>query len=62
MDAHDFAAVVFEGCVYCVGCLPVGVTIDDHEVLPIDADEQWDAPATCERCGIEHDYMAIARG
>lgn len=62
MENHAFAAVVFEGCVYCVGCLPPGVTVDDAEASPIEADEQWDAPAICERCAVEHDYMNIARG
>jgi hypothetical protein len=62
VDQHDCAAVVFEGCVYCVGCLPLGVTVDDAEVSPIEPDEQWDAAAACERCGLEHDYMNVACG
>lgn len=62
MKEHDYAAVVFEGSVYCVGCLPIGVTVDDAEVSPIEPDEKWDAPAVCERCGFEHAYMNVACG
>jgi hypothetical protein len=62
MGAYDeyAAAAVYEGNVYCIECLPVGVDLDDDEVVPILATEEWDAPATCEACGLEHDYMQIA--
>lgn len=59
MKAYDFEAVVFEGSVFCNRCLPAGVTVDDAEVQPIFAYEEWDAPAVCERCGAEHDYMTV---
>jgi hypothetical protein len=59
MNAWEFDAVVLDGSVYCTGCLPAGITVDDAEVQPIFANEEWDAPAVCDRCGFEHDYMSI---
>jgi hypothetical protein len=59
VKAHDFNAVVFDGSVYCNECLPAGVSLDDAEVQPIFAVEEWDAPAVCDRCDFEHDYMRL---
>jgi hypothetical protein len=59
VKAYDFEAIVYEGCVYCIDCLPAGVDLDDAEVQPIFASEEWDAPAVCDHCGAEHDYMTI---
>jgi hypothetical protein len=59
VKAYDFNAVVYEGEVYCVDCLPAGVDVEDAEVMPIFASEEWDAPAECGRCGFEHDYMKL---
>lgn len=61
MKAWEFDAVVYDGSVFCTTCLPAGVDVDDAEVQPIFAAEEWDAPAVCDRCGREHDYMHIAQ-
>ena len=59
MKSYDFNAVVYDGSVYCTGCLPVGIDVDDAEVQPIFADEEWDSPAECESCGELHEYMNL---
>lgn len=60
MQAWDFDAVAY-GCeTYCVQCLPDGVSVDDEEVTPIFATEEWTYPGvTCSHCGGLHDYMCI---
>jgi hypothetical protein len=59
MKAYDFDAVVYDGEVYCVECLPVGVDEESDEVSPIFADDEWDDAPVCCMCGGEHDYMSI---
>lgn len=59
MKLYDFDAVVYEGDVYCVGCLPEGVDLEDEEVHPIFASEEWDSAPACTSCGEIHDYMAV---
>ena len=57
---YDFNAVVYNGDVYCVSCLPEGVTQETDDVTPIFADENWDHIPTCCECGEEHDYVNVA--
>ena len=59
MKAWDFEAVVYDGSVYCVECLPAGVSVDDDTVSPIFADSEWDSAPTCDMCGEAHDYMHV---
>jgi hypothetical protein len=58
-EGDDFDAVVYDGEVRCVDCLPPGIDLDSGEVEPILAAEEWDAPAVCRICRAEHDYMTI---
>jgi hypothetical protein len=59
MKSFDFDAVTYDGEVYCNECLPVGVDVDDEEVSPIFADDEWEVAPTCCQCGEVHDYMPI---
>jgi len=67
MKSYDFDAVIYDGEVYCVECLPQApkgyehqqVTIDSDEVSPIFADSEWDYAPVCGACGMVHDYMTI---
>jgi len=40
MKSYDYDAVVYEGAVYCVECLPEGVSTDDAS--PIFASDELD--------------------
>lgn len=62
MKHYAFEAVTYDGSVYCVGCLPNGISIDDDEVEPIVAGQEVDSYPTCDACGTEHDYMALLEG
>lgn len=57
MKSYDFKAVIYEGEVYCMECLPEGVPYDDW--YPIFADSEWDYAPCCDKCGKVHDYMTI---
>jgi hypothetical protein len=59
MKAYDFEAVTYDADVYCVGCLPDGVSVDDEEVGPIFADSEWDHYPVCVHCGTVHDYVSL---
>ena len=59
MKAWDYDAVVYDGAVYCVDCLPDGVVAESADVHPIFASDEWDCPPVCNKCGAEHDYMSI---
>ena len=59
MKAYEFEAVTYDGAVYCVDCLPEDVSLDDEEVCPIFASDEWDYAPVCDVCGMTHDYMNI---
>jgi hypothetical protein len=60
MKSFDFEAVVFDGDVFCTGCLhAVGVDAEDEDVQPIFADSEWDYYPVCNQCGYEHDYVSL---
>ena len=59
MRNNEFEAVVYDGAIYCVECLPDGVDTDDEEVSPIFAGSEWDTAPCCEHCGWVHDYMCV---
>jgi hypothetical protein len=61
MYSYDYDAVVYDGEVYCVECLPEGVDTDNPEVMPIFADSEWDHVPVCSVCGTEHDYVTVIR-
>ncbi|HOR77238.1 MAG TPA: hypothetical protein PLG04_00345 [Anaerolineaceae bacterium] len=61
MHSYDYEAVVYDGEIYCVDCLPEGVDIDDPEVMPIFADSEWNDVPVCSVCGTAHDYVTIIR-
>ena len=57
MKSFDFCAVTYGSEVYCVECLPDGVTADSEEVSPIFADSEWDCFPVCDACGEVHGYV-----
>lgn len=59
MKSFDYEAVTYDGAVYCVECLPDGVTMNSDEVSPIFADSEWDSAPVCDACGAEHDYVTV---
>jgi hypothetical protein len=59
MKSFDYEAVVYEDEVYCVGCLPEGVGVDDEGVSPIFADSEWDYYPICTVCCEPHKYMNL---
>ena len=61
MKAYDYKAVAYDGEIYCVECLPDGITVDDDEVSPIFADSEWDTYPVCDTCGAEHEYVTRLR-
>ncbi len=59
MKAFHYEAVVIEGLVYCVECLPEDVSVDDEEVYPIFAGHEMDHAPVCSICDAIHDYMNV---
>lgn len=60
MKAYDYEAVAYDGAVYCTGCLPDEVSIDDTDyVQPIFASSEWDYYPCCDKCGEVHDYVGL---
>jgi hypothetical protein len=59
MKCYAYEAVVYDRAIYCVDCIPDGVTVDDGEVSPIFADSEWDYYPVCEHCGTVHDYVSL---
>lgn len=57
MKAYDFDAVVYESEVYCLDCLEVD--LDDDDVSPIFASDEWDYMPCCCICQETFDYMNI---
>jgi len=57
MKSFDFEAVAYDGAVYCVECCPVDV--ENEDVSPIFADQEWDYVPVCDVCGREHDYVTL---
>ena len=51
MYAYDFSAVVYDDEIYCIGCLPDGVDVDDDDVHPIFCGSEWDYIPVCCECG-----------
>lgn len=60
MKAWEFDAVIYNGAVYCIECLPAGIDVDNDEVLPIFASDEWQTPGPCcDTCGTLHEYMGL---
>jgi len=57
MKSWDYEAVVYDGDIYCVECLPKGVSVED--AYPIFADSEWEIAPVCCSCGYVHDYVNI---
>jgi len=58
---YDFDAVVFDGEIRCIGCVPENVSLESDRVHPIFADDEVETALVCEVCGEVHDYMNIMR-
>lgn len=61
MKAYHFYAVTYQGSVYCVDCLPEGITPDSEGVFPIFASSEWDYYPVCDVCFREHDYVTLTQ-
>jgi len=59
MKSWDYDVVTYDGEVYCKGCLPAGIKLDDPRVSPIFADQEWDFYPACDKCGFQHKYMNL---
>lgn len=59
MNAYDYDAVVYDDEIYCAGCLPDGVDVEDEDVHPIFANAEWEYIPVCCECGTEHDYVTV---
>jgi hypothetical protein len=59
MKSYDYNAVVYDGEIYCIGCLPPELM---DEAAPIFAGHAWDIVPVCCRCGQEHDYVTLLTG
>jgi len=60
MHATDFEAVIYNGNIYCTECLPIGIYVDDDDVIPIFSCMEWSQPGViCDTCGYLHDYMML---
>lgn len=59
MKAWHFYAVVYNDCIYCVDCLPEGITAESDGVFPIFANSEWDYYPVCDVCLREHDYVCL---
>lgn len=59
MKSYDFDAVVYDGEIYCIGCLPKNVSVKSEDVHPIFADSEWTYYPVCCECQTEHDYVSL---
>jgi len=59
MKSYDYYAVAYDASVYCVKCLPEGVTVNSEDVYPVFADSEWDYYPVCDVCGTVHDYVNL---
>ena len=63
----DYEAVVYDSEIYCIGCLPDGVDVNDIDsdgydiCAPIFAGSGWDYAPVCCVCGAVHDYVTIIK-
>lgn len=57
MKSYDYNAVVFDGEIYCLSCLPENVNKDDYD--PIFADSEWQSPPVCYECHEIHSYIQM---
>jgi len=57
MRAYDYDAVVYDGAVYCLDCLPVEV--EHPDVRPIFATDEWEYRPCCDRCGREVECVTV---
>ena len=59
MKSFDFEAVVYDGEVYCIECLPEGINPEANEVRPVFAGSEWDYYPSCAECGTVHEYVSL---
>lgn len=59
MKVDDYEAVAYDGEIYCIDCLPEGITVDTEEVNPVFADSEWDNYPVCASCGEIHSYVNV---
>lgn len=59
MKSFDYEACVYDGAVYCNGCLPEGITTESEDVSPIFADSEHDGYPVCDKCGEVHNYVSL---
>ena len=59
MRSDYYAAVTYDGGIYCLDCLPKGVTEEDEEVFPVFPDSEWSYVPDCDTCGELHHYVNV---
>lgn len=57
MKSYDYDAVVFDGEIYCIGCLPENIS--ENECDPIFADSEWQSYPICCECQQVHHYVQM---
>jgi hypothetical protein len=57
MKSYDCDAVIFDGEIYCISCLPENVSKNEYD--PIFADSEWQSPPVCHECGEIHEYVLL---
>lgn len=50
-------AVIFDGEVRCVECMPLSIPLDSQEVALITHDSGWTVPPICSCCGHSHEDL-----
>jgi len=59
VKSFDYDAVIYDGEIYCIGCLPKEVDYTSDDVFPIFADSEWDTFPVCCVCNTEHEYVSL---
>ncbi len=59
MKSYSYYACVYNGEVYCNGCLPTSVAPYSSGAQPIFANSEWDYYPICCECGEVHDYVVL---
>lgn len=57
MNTFDYYAVIYDGEIYCVECLPEN--IDEEDIDPIFVGSEWDYIPSCCECNELHDYVTL---
>ena len=59
MYGFDYDCVIYDGDIYCNGCLPDGIDIDSEDVMPIFSGSEWATLPVCCECGEIHTNVTL---